>query len=482
MAPGGARAQRALGQDDPRTGEEVPARPHGGILRAGASAVGITPTQFPVQMPGLASENLAQAVHDPLYARALVLDDGATALAIVVVDNIGVRRKTGDRIRSMVAERCGIPADRLLIASTHTHSAPDANVLKGPAEAVAYPHILIEGTAEAVVRAHAALRPAAVGHAVCSLPEEVFNRRWFLKPGAMQPNPFGEMDQVRMNPPNSPDVLLRPAGPTDPDLTVLSVQDAKSRRPLGMLANYALHYVGHTPKARISADYFGEFARLMPSRLGAGEEFVAIMCNGASGDINNRPTGASRPRRKPFEQVCIVAQKAADAASRAYETIGGHRGDVRLGMVQREVTLLRRRPTPDQVERARAVLAVTDDSERAKLPRAAARYARYTLSFAKAGATMTVPLQALRIGDLAVCAIPFEAFVEIGLEIKRRSPFPCTMVIGIANDKQGYLPTPEQYELGGYETWLGTNRVQSDSSVAITDHLLQMLGELAKAE
>ena len=95
---------------------------------------------------------------------------------------------------------------------------------------------------------------------------------------------------------------------------------------------------------------------------------------------------------------------------------------------------------------------------------------------------MTVPLQALRIGDLAVCAIPFEAFVEIGLEIKRRSPFPRTMVTGIANDKQGYLPTPEQHKLGGYETWLGTNRVQSDSSVAITDHLLQMLGELAKAE
>ena len=452
-----------------------------GVLRAGAAAVDITPTQFPVQMPGLARKNLAQDVHDPLHARALVLDDGATSLAIVVVDNIGVRRDAGDKIRASVTARCGIPPDRVLIASTHTHSAPDAYVTKGPVEAVAYRHVLIDGTAEAIVRAHAALRPAAVGNAVHPLPEEVFNRRWFLKPGKMRLNPFGEMDQVRTNPPNSPKVLLRPAGPTDPDITILSVRDAESRRPLALLANYALHYVGHTPEARISADYFGEFARLMPSRLSAGEDFVAMMCNGASGDINNRPTGASRPPRKPFEQVHSVAEKAAAAVQAAYEAIGEHRAGARLGMVERVVTLGRRRPTPEQVERAEAVLAVTDDAEIARLPRAAKRYARNTLAFAKAKATIDVRLQALRIGDLAVCAIPFEVFVETGLDLKRRSPFPRTMVIGIANDKAGYLPTPEQHELGGYETWLGTNRVQPDSSVIVTDHLLQMLEELAKA-
>jgi hypothetical protein len=449
------------------------------VLRAGAAAADITPTEFPVHMPGLARKNLAEGVHDPLYARALVLDDGATTLAIVVVDNIGVRRDAGNRIKKAVTERCGIPAERVLIASTHTHSAPDAYVTKGPVGATSYREILIEGVAGAVVSAHAALRPAAVGHAAKPLADEVFNRRWFLKPGKMQLNPFGEMDQVRMNPPNSPKVLLRPAGPTDPDITILSVQDAASRRPLALLANYALHYVGHVPKARISADYFGEFARLMPARLDADEGFVAMMCNGASGDVNNSPFGASRPRRKPFEQVRIVAQKAADAAHDAYQSIGQHRTGARLGMLQRTITLRRRRPTPEQIERAKAVLAVVDEAEKAKLPRGAERYARYTLNFAKAAPTTTAPLQALRIGDLGICAIPFETFVEIGLELKRRSPFPRTMVIGMANDKIGYLPTPEQHELGGYETWLGTSRVQPEASVIVTDHLLEMLEELA---
>ncbi len=151
-------------------------------------------------------------------------------------------------------------------------------------------------------------------------------------------------------------------------------------------------------------------------------------------------------------------------------------------MIQREITLRVRRPTAQQIERAKAVLAIKDEAELAKLPRLADAYARRVLSLAEADETLTVPLQAIRIGDLGVCAIPFEAFAEIGLDIKRRSPFPKTMVLGIANGANGYLPTPEQHKLGGYETWLGTNRVQEDASVILTDNLLAMLTELAKEE
>ena len=93
---------------------------------------------------------------------------------------------------------------------------------------------------------------------------------------------------------------------------------------------------------------------------------------------------------------------------------------------------------------------------------------------------MTVKIQAIRIGDFAVCGIPFETFVETGLDLKKRSPFPRTMVIGLANGRIGYLPTPAQHKLGGYETWIGTNHVQEDTSVILTDNLLEMLAELKK--
>ena len=198
-------------------------------LRAGAAAVDITPQEFSMNLPGGFRGNPAEVAHDPLHARALVLDDGTTTLAMVVVDNLGVAREAADEAWAIATERCGIPPEKILVASTHTHSAPSSNVKEGQPAAVAYRKLLIEGIAESIVLAHKALRPAAVGHAVHPLPDEVRNRRWYLKPGKMPLNPFGEMDRVKMNPGTSPDVLDRPAGPIDPDVTILSVRDTKTR-------------------------------------------------------------------------------------------------------------------------------------------------------------------------------------------------------------------------------------------------------------
>jgi hypothetical protein len=269
---------------------------------------------------------------------------------------------------------------------------------------------------------------------------------------------------------------------------VIDVRDAKTKKPLALYANYALHYVGGTPSGAVSADYFGEFVRLMPNRVGAKADgpdgFVAMLSNGASGDINNAGFNLAPPRppREPFEQVRIVAGKVADAAWHARNKIAVHRSDVRLGVAEREVALRRRKPTADQVERANAIVGLKAPAERAKLPPLADVYARRGLELARAGDELNVRLQAVRVGDTAVCAIPFEAFVEIGLDLKRRSPFGRTVVVGIANGYNGYLPTPEHHKLGGYETWLGTNWVQEDASVIITDQLLEMLAELAKAK
>jgi hypothetical protein len=294
----------------------------------------------------------------------------------------------------------------------------------------------------------------------------------------MQPNPFGKLDAVKMNPPSSPDILDHPAGPTDPDVDVLFVQDAK-RKPLALFANYALHYVGGSPKGEISADYFGEFARVFPSRVGAGADFVAMMSNGASGDINNIPFNVVRPPREPFEQIRIVAQKVADTAWLAFRKIDDYRSDVHLAMLQRTVALKYRRPNEEQLAEARAILAVKDPAAVELLPRLAQNYARNTVASAeRAEDTLNVTLQVIRIGDVAVCGIPFETFVEMGLDLKKRSPFSKTLVIGLANGRHGYLPTFAQHPLGGYETWLGTNVVQEDASVILTDALLEMLSEL----
>ena len=450
------------------------------VLRAGAAAVDVTPQEFPLNMPGGFRANMAEKAHDPLHSRAIVLDDGTTMLAMMVVDNLGLAPELIEEAKELASKETGIPKDKIMVCATHTHSAPRSNTTKGAAPEVAYRKLLLDGMVKSIIEAHAALQPAAVGAAAHPLPDEVRNRRWYLKPGKMPLNPFGKMDKVKMNPGTSPEVLDRPAGPTDPDVTILSVQD-KRRKPLALLANYSLHYVGRMPKGQVSADYFGEFARLMPTRLRAGEDFVAMMTNGTSGDINNIPFLLTRPPREPFEQIRIVAQKAADAAWFAHRKIEKHRSDASLGMVQREVVLEYRRPTEEQLAEAKKVLAVKDEEEIAKLPRLAQNYARNTVRAAEREEdAVAVTLQAIRIGELAICTIPFEVFAEIGLDLKARSPFPQTMVVSIANGKYGYLPTPEQHKLGGYETWLGTNQVEEQASVIITDNLLEMLGQLNK--
>ena len=433
-----------------------------------------------MNMPGGFNANLATTAHDPLNARALVLDDGKTQVVWVVIDNLGVPKKVVAEAKELAAKATGIPVEHMLVSGTHTHSGvnPADEPSAADAKAVAYRQVMLEGISQAIIRAHASLRPAAVGAAARPLTHEVFNRRWYLKPGKMPPNPFGEYDQVKMNPGTSPDVLDRPAGPTDPDISVLSVVDAK-RKPLALFANYSLHYVGGTPAGQVSADYYGEFARLMPSRLGAGEGFVAAMSNGTSGDINNVPFLVGRPPRAPFEQIRIVAGEAADVAWQAVRDIPKHQNNVVLGVRQRLVTLKYRKPTKEQLLYAQAILAIKDKEAIARLPRLAQDYAARTLSAAnRPEETVDVILQTIGIGDVVLCAVPFETFAETGLELKQKSPFGRTIVVGIANGKHGYLPTPRHHELGGYETWLGTNQVQKDASEIVVRNLVEMMGEM----
>jgi hypothetical protein len=147
-----------------------------------------------------------------------------------------------------------------------------------------------------------------------------------------------------------------------------------------------------------------------------------------------------------------------------------------LGVRTRDVALQVRKPSAALVARAKEILARPDDVE--PRHRREVIYAHRTISMSEAPDRVAVPLQAIRIGAVGITAIPFEVFVETGLELKKRSPFEDSFTISLANGSYGYLPTPEQHTLGGYETWLGTNRVERDASRKITDALLELLGEL----
>ena len=449
-------------------------------FQAGAATSNITPPLGEL-IVGSFSPRPATDIHDELHARCLVLDDGHTRLAIVLCDNVGIPRGVFDAARKKVHEATGLPPGQVLMAATHTHSATTARWTDRlrPGETFSeYQALVIDRIVAGVQAAFENLEPARIGCGSAQEPTQVFNRRWFMVPGSPTlRNPFGGMDKVRMNPPRASSALLRPAGPTDPEVAFLSVQSADGR-PIALLANYSLHYVGGVPSGDVSADYFAIFADLIGQKLGAEDAeppFVGIMSNGTSGNINNINFRKKRESREPYEKMREVAELVADAVAESHEGVE-FRNDVTLEALYRDLTLAVRQPTEEQIAYAKKVLEKPEDAER--YHSLEAHYARRVLRQAEAPAEVSVPLQTFRIGEVGIAAIPFEVFVESGLRIKEESPFDATFTISLANGSFGYLPTAEQHTYGGYETWLGTSLVEPDAATKIVDTLLEMFAQL----
>ncbi len=454
------------------------AEPEAPVFRAGAARANITPP-LGCDIVGNFEVPKATYVHDDLHVRCLVLDDGTTRLALVLCDNLGVDQNVFDEAKRRLQELTSIPPEHILMAAIHTHSGPAARVSKCPGgygEFTAYQQFMVDRIVDGVQCAITNLEPAQIGWGRGEEPSQVNNRRWHLSDPALMVSPFGAQDQVRMNPPRAHAALVEPAGPTDPEIVFIAVRSVDGR-PIALLANYSLHYVGGVPGGHISADYFGAFADRIQQLLGADRQeppFVGMLSNGTSGDINNINFRVPTPKREPYEQIHRVANMVAAEVFRVYQTVE-FKDQAKLGGRLARLTLGVRKPDEAQVQWANEILAKPE----AEVDIVKRSYAHRTLNLLDCPDHVDVWVQALRIGDAGVAGIPFETFAETGLRLKAESPLPVTFTISQANGGFGYLPTPAQHELGGYETWLGTSKVAVESEPAIVDTLFRQFAELA---
>ena len=452
------------------------------VFQAGASTANITPPLGSGIVGNFGVPPPANYIHDELHARTLVLDDGKTKLVFVIVDNVGIIREVFDEAKRIIFEETKIPKEQVLIASDHTHSAVSASgsgSKRGGWNADIpfddYQRFVIRRIADGVRVALNNLEPARIGWGAGNVPQHVFNRRWKMKTPLV--NPFGEKDLVKMNPGVANPDLVEPAGPTDPQVSFISVQSLQGR-PIGILANYSLHYVGGVPKDHISADYFAVFADRIQELLKAdrqGPPFVGIMSNGTSGDVNNINFRGPAEKHPPYAKMRIVANDVADEVFRAYQRID-YKNWVPLKAAHSELNLSVRRPDAKMLAYAEKVLA--KPASETPVHSLEKTYAQRTLQMSEWPENINVPIQAFKVGELGIAAIPFEVFTEIGLEIKSRSPFKSSFTIELANGSYGYLPSPEQHKLGGYETWLGTNRVETEASRKIVAELLKLFNQV----
>lgn len=451
------------------------------VFKAGAATSNITP-EIGLPVVGGFTPAPSTHIHDELHARCLVLENGEKRLAVVVLDLLGGARQMFDEAARLVKEQTGIPRESVLMSCTHTHSASsvlgDVRYSVKPGELNDYQRFVARRIADGVQRAITNLAPARIGWGTAQEPRHVFNRRWFMKEGSIAPNPFGVIDLVKMNPPRASADLVKPAGPTDPEVCVISVQTADGK-PMALLANYSLHYVGDVGSGHVSADYYGVFCDRVQQLLNADRQdppFVAMLSNGTSGNINSIDfSGKTNLPAGNYQKIRTIANDVAQAAVNAIKSIE-YRDWVPLDSRFNDMKIGARRPTPEQLNRAEDLV---------KKPRIIGGkaaldviYAERTIALKDTPAELDIPVQALRIGDTAITGIPCETFVETGLELKAKNPFKPSFTHSIAGGYFGYMPTPEQHKLGGYETWLGTNRLEVDASVKITTALLDMLASM----
>ncbi len=446
-------------------------------LRAGAATADITPPEG-VSLDGAISQNgVVRAVHDRLHARALVLADDDTRLAIVICDSTMVWRRLYDRARKRIRKRVGIRPDRVLMAATHTHATPRASGISQETIDKKYYRQLEDGLVEAVVKAAKRLAPAKVGWGVGKLAEMPTIRRKYLKEGTKAWTPFGPRDE-RVGSVRGRNKTSRPSGPVDPRLPVLSVEHADGT-PLAILAAFSIHYVGGYEPGHVSADYFGVVPKVLRKKLGGEERthrFVGLMANGNSGNV-----GSPRQGGPPWSEIRRVGRKVAEKVLEVRRTID-HRS-VPIAMREKDLTVKRRVPSEERLawakERWPAVRAKLRADKRLRWPEV---YVKETMHVADMPKKEDLRLQAVRIGELGITAIPCEVFTQTGLALARKSPLSPTFNIELANGAAGYLPPPKQHRLGGYETWLArTSRLEVHAEPKIRSTLLDLLHELAKA-
>jgi len=447
-------------------------------FQAGTFVVDITPTYFPVIVNGGFLPRIIDKVNDPLHARCLVLDDGNIRLALVVVDTCIMSLTVAEEAKRLIEQATGIPKNRILISATHCHSAPSLRSARGIPVEERYAAELPGKITEGVVAAERNLAPAKVGWAVGNDPKNVFCRRFLMKEGTATTNPFGgkKDDRVMMNPGLTNPNKIGRTGPVDTAVSVLSLMSPDDK-PIAVFANYSTHY-GGVPGNVLSADYFAVFAQRIKEKIaekiGADnvpDSFVGIMSNGTSGDANC--IDFLNPSRK-FDYKS-VGEDTAQAAMDVWPNIQ-YFDWVPLGMIERRITLQNRVPTPEEVQAAKNHLAALPDG---KLKTGPDVYAQATVSMENWPKTSEIPLQAIRIGELGITALPGEFYGITGLEIKARSPFSPTLNIGLANGGFGYVPPPEQHKLGGYTTWRSDGScLEVDAEPFIRQTVVDMLKEL----
>jgi hypothetical protein len=439
-------------------------------LQAGVAVVDITPP-VPWRMSGYFYERVSTGIKDPLHAKSVVFKQGKESCALVFCDLVGIPLAVSRPAREAASVKTGIPAENIAIMATHSHTGPlfygamrdlfhDRAVKRvgnDPNEPIDYTADLVEKLAAAIAKAAADAKPVQLAAGFGTENRLAFNRRYYMRDGSVRFNP-GLLN---------PDIV-RPAGPTDPQVGIITLKPAGAAQPEAAIVEFAMH-LDTTGGTEYSADY----PRFMEDRLreSFGKEFVALFGAGTCGDINHIDV-KSKEVRKP-EQIGPMLAETVDQAIKSPAVTPIIEPELRVLNAKIEAPL--QSYSPSEVSSARQRMEVIGTRALSFLEEVEA----YKITSLQAfhGSAYPLEVQAFRLSrDVAIVALPSEVFVEFGLAIKAASPFKTTIVFELANDSLGYIPTKKAFGEGSYE--VVNSRLQSGGGEQLVETAVRLLKEL----
>jgi neutral ceramidase len=387
-------------------------------LRVGAAKVDITPKD----LSGLVSvwAEPFTGVHDPIFARAVVISDGVDSAAVISLDLV----EFGDTriLRQRIQHELAIPADHIIISATHDHNSPRGGPITPgtssaqgrPYSPPAYMQFLDDAIRQATKKAQAALQPARIG--VGSGESDInVNRAGF------DGKRWGAID---------------PDGPSDKTVWVVKFE-TPSGDPIALLINYAVHSVVAGPgNSLITGDLAGAAERFVERNF--DDKVVALWTMGPAGDqnpkINMSVTSQGvnkdpvRNRAEAYEVMdaegLIVGAEVIQTASRIQRVTSAAR-------IKAGESIFSCAATPDKPRPAGANAAMTNPNFKENIPRPA---------------TMNIHLNLIQIDQIAITGVSGEVYTRIYWRLKKESPLADMFMVTMSNDRIGYIGDDAAYD------------------------------------
>lgn len=400
---------------------------------------------------------------DELYARALVLNDGSTTIAIISADLLYCPlEEITNPIRRIIKEKISIPEQNVLICATHTHSGPEVFTKSklGPEKRIPaskidqfYLQTLTRKIAGSVLTAYKNMQEVKIGAAKGEIPEIVYNRRPRSDDGSVkmaftlpaevtatrriEPGPKHSVKVTFTLPSEEPELVF---GPIDPEVRVLRVEGT-SGEIVGSIVNFGCHPVCIYPhlSTSISADYPACATQVVEQTEGG----ICLFALGLAGNTVPVRRGVM-PRQQIGKAIGGEALRRLQFVSTS--------GDVTLKVIRREMKL----PT----KKVQSADGTADDN--------------------KTTDHVNTEIQVLRLGNIFLLGLPGEILVEVGLGIKKRAELENLFIVTLSNDAIGYVCHSQAYEEGGYEPCSGTNLAKGAGEIMI-EQALDLINQIKLA-